>query len=324
MRRREFIALIASASVAYPLAALAQQAGRTYRLGCLLPLPRDTPVNTAFFDELRRRGFVEGQNLTVEYRVYGLHVDLISQYAVELVKARVDVIITCGDQAIRAAQQATKTIPILAITSDMLGSGLVNSLAQPNGNTTGVSMLAPDFDRRRQDILIEAVPGLRRMAALVDPTNATLAKLDALRAAASALNIELSFHTIAKGEEIASGIEMAQTSGGTALNVLSSPLFYTNRQLIVDRVAALRLPAIYEWPETAEEGGFAAFGPRISQLFLQVIPRQLVQLFRGTKVSGIPVEQPIRIELVINLKTADALGLTVPPKLLAKATTVIE
>jgi len=200
----------------------------------------------------------------------------------------------------------------------------VNSLAQPNGNTTGVSMLAPDFDRRRQDILIEAVPGLRRMAALVDPTNTTLAKVDALRAAASALNIELSFHTIAKGEEIVSGIDMAQTSGGTALNVLSSPLFYTNRQLIVDRVAALRLPAIYEWPETAEEGGFAAFGPRISQLFLQVIPRQLVQLFRGTKVSGIPVEQPIRIELVINLKTADALGLTVPPKLLAKATTVIE
>jgi putative ABC transport system substrate-binding protein len=324
MRRREFVALIASASVARPLAALAQQAGRTYRLGCLLPLPRDAPVNIAFFDALRHRGFIEGQNLTVKYHAYGLQVDLISQYAVELVNARVDVIITSGDEAIRAAQQATKTIPILAIASDMLGSGLVNSLAQPNGNTTGVSTLAPDFDRRRQDILIEAVPGLRRIAALVDPTNTTLAKQDTLRAAASALNIELSFHKIAESDEIASGIDVAERSGAAALNVLSSPLFYTKRQLILERVAALHLPAIYEWPESAEEGGFIAFGPRISALFLQAMPRQLVQLFRGTKVSGIPVEQAIRIELVINLKTANALGVTVPPRLLAQATTVIE
>jgi hypothetical protein len=124
-----------------------QQAGRTYRLGCLLPLTRDAPINAAFLEELRRRGFIEGQNFTVEYRAYGLHPDLISQYAAELVKARVDVIVTAGvDEAIRAAQQATKTIPIVAMSDDMIGSGLVGSMARPNGNTTGVSILAATLD----------------------------------------------------------------------------------------------------------------------------------------------------------------------------------
>lgn len=320
MRRRQLIVLIISAIVTRPFAAMARQ--QTYRLGCLLALPRDAPENIAFFEELRRRGFVEGQNLSIEYRAYGLRLDLISQYAAELVNARADVIIVSGDDAIRAAQQATKTIPILAITGDMLGSGLVNSLVRPNGNTTGVSMLAPDFDR--QHILIEAVPGLRRMAALVDVSYTTVGKLDALQVAARVRNIDLSVYRIARGEEIPAAIETVPASGARALNVLSSPLLYASRQLIVERVAALRLPAIYGWPEAAEEGGFAAFGPRLSQLFLQVIPRQLVQLFRGTKVSGIPVEQAIKIELVINLKTAEALGLTVPPKLLAEATKVID
>ena len=243
MRRRLLIVLIISAIVTRLFAAMARQ--QTYRLGCLLALPRDAPENIAFFEELHRRGFVEGQNLTVEYRAYGLHLDMISLYAAELVNAQVDVIIARGDDAIRAAQQATKTIPILAITGDMLGSGLVNSLVRPNGNTTGVSMLAPDFDRRRQHILVEAVPGLRRMAALVDVSNTTVGKLDALQVAARARNIELSIHRIAGGEEIPAAIELVQASGARALNVLSSPLLYATRQLIVERVAALRLPAIY-------------------------------------------------------------------------------
>jgi putative tryptophan/tyrosine transport system substrate-binding protein len=287
MRRREFIAL-AGASVAWPFAAMAQQAGRTYRLGPLLPFPRDAPINVAFFDELRRRGFIEGQNLTVEYRAFGLHPDLISQYAAELVKAPVDVITIVGpDEAIRAAQRATKTIPILALSDDLVGSGLVDSMARPNGNTTGISVLAATLDGKRQEILIEAVPGLRRMAFLVEAnTNVgRVAALDELQKAARANNIELSIHRVAKGEEIAAAIDMAKASGCTALNILSSPLFYTNRQLIMDRVAALRLPTIYEWPETAEEGGSAACGPRLSQLFLEVMPRQLAQLFRGVKVA---------------------------------------
>jgi putative tryptophan/tyrosine transport system substrate-binding protein len=325
VRRREFITLVGGAALAGPLAARAQEAGRNYRLGCLLPLPRDAPINIAFFDELRRRGFIEGQNLTVEYRAYGLHVDLISEYAAELVNARVDVIVTAGDVGtIRAAQQATKTIPILAMTGDLIGLGLVASQARPDGNTTGVNIFANELDGKRQEILIEAVPGLRRMAYLADANFETVAKLDALQEAARARNIDLSIHRIAKGEEITAAIDAAKASGAEGLNFSASPLFFTYRQLIMDRVATLRLPAIYEWPETAEESGFAAYGPRLSQLFVDVMTQQLVKLFHGIKVADIPVEQPTKFELVINLKIAKAMGVTVPESLLARADKVIE
>jgi putative ABC transport system substrate-binding protein len=159
MRRREFIALM-GASATWPFAATAQEQGRTYRLGFLEPNPRrDAAV--PFFDELRHRGFIEGQNLTVEYRTYGQHVDLIPQYAAELVKAKPDVIYAGGGVAVRAVQQATKTIPIVGAADDMVGERLVESLARPNSNTTGVSILATELDGKRQEILIEAVPGIR-------------------------------------------------------------------------------------------------------------------------------------------------------------------
>jgi putative tryptophan/tyrosine transport system substrate-binding protein len=324
MRRREFIALV-GASVAWPFAALAQEPGRTYRLGCLLPLTRDAPINVAFFDELRRGGFIEGQNLTVEYRAYGLRPELISQYAAELVEARVDVITVVGkDDTVRAVQQATKTIPIVAMIGDLLGSGLVNSLAQPDSNITGVSILASEADGKRQDILIEVVPGLRLMAVLIDVSRTKPAKLDALQDAARKHNIEFSLHRVARGEEIAAAIDSAQASGAKALNILASPLFYTHRHLIMERAAAAHLPTIYEWPETAEEGGFAAYGPRFGQLFSEIVPQQIVKLFRGIKVADIPAEQPTKFELVINLKTANAMGVTVPPALLVRADKVIE
>jgi putative tryptophan/tyrosine transport system substrate-binding protein len=321
MRRRKFIALM-GASVTWPFAATAQQA-RTYHLGCLLPATRDTPLNVAFFEELRRRGFIEGQNLTVEYRAYGLHFDLIPQYAAELVTARVDVIAASGEETVRAIQQATKTIPIVAIVGDMLGSGLVTSLARPDGNTTGVSILARELDGKRQDILIEAVPGLRRMAVVIDVNYTKFAKLEALQEAARAHDIEFSIHRVARGEEIAAAIDSAQASGATALSILSSPMFYFNRHLIMERAAALRLPAIYFFPEMAEEGGFAAYGPRLSQLFSEMA-KQIIKLFRGSKVADIPVEQAAKFELVINLKTAKAMGVTVPEALLVRADKVIE
>ena len=324
MWRREFIALM-GASVAWPFAAMAQQPGRTYRLGILGPAPRDIPANVLFFDELRRYGFIEGQNLTVEYRVWGLHPELISQYAAELVKARVDVITVVGeDDTVRAVQQATKTIPIVALVGDMLGSGLVNSLARPDGNTTGVSILASEADGKRQDILIEAVPGLRLMAVLADVNYTSAAKLDALQQAARAHNAEFSIHRVTKGDEIAAAIDSAQASGAKALSILASPLFYVHRDLIMERATAAQLPTIYEWPETAEEGGFAAYGPRATQLYSAIMTQQIVKLFRGTKVADIPVEQPTKFELVINLKTAKAMGVTVPEALLVRADKVIE
>ena len=215
MRRREFIALL-GASVVSPFAAMAMQAGRTYRLGCLSPLSRDAPINVAFFDELRRRGFIEGQNLMVEFRAYGQHVDLIPQYAAELVKARIDLITAAGGVAVRAVQQATKTIPIVGIAEDMVGEGLVESLARPNGNTTGISILATELDGKRQEILIEAAPGIRHMAALADSNRTAVVKLDALQGAARARNIELSIRDRSghrHGEGI--GRYSAQRSGVT-------------------------------------------------------------------------------------------------------------
>jgi len=323
MRRREFLAL-AGASVTWPFAALAQQPGRTYRLGFLGLGPREHPLNVQFLDELRRLGFAEGQNLTVEFRTYK-NLDLISQYAAELVNARSDAIVVVGEDAIRAVQRATKTIPIIAFGIDLLGSGFVNSMSRPDGNTTGVSILAFDTNGKRQDILIEAAPGLRLMAVLVDVNYAeSLAQLAPLQEAARAHGIEFSIHRVARSEEIAAAIDSAQASGATALNILASPLFWASRHLIMERAVAARLPTIYEPPETAEEGGFAAYGPRSGQLYLTIMPRQVVQLFRGTKVADIPVEQPTKFELVINLKTAKAMGVTVPEGLLARADKVIE
>jgi putative ABC transport system substrate-binding protein len=306
-----------------PIAAKAQQVGRTYRLGVLLPHPRDVPINVAFVEQFRRHGFTEGQNLEIEWRAYGLHFDLISQYAAELAEARVDVIATGGEEAIHAAQQATKTIPIVALVDDLLGSGHVKSLARPEGNTTGVSVLGVDLDGKRQDILIEAVPGLRRLAALADVNN-TAAKLDALQEAAHARNVELSIYRIARSEEITAAIDRAQASRAAALNIFACPLLWANRQLIMDRAAALHLPTMHEFPEVAEEGAFAAYGPRLSQLFAEVMPQQIIKLFRGIKVADVPVEQPTKFELVINLKTAKAMGVTVSPALLLRADKLIE
>jgi putative tryptophan/tyrosine transport system substrate-binding protein len=321
MRRREFIALV-GASVAWPFAALAQQPGRTYRLGVLLPHPRDVPVSVAFLEEFRRRGFMEGQNLAVEWRAYWQHFDLISRYAAELVKARVDVIVTAGDEAIRALEEATKTIPVVAVTDDMLGSGFVNSLARPGGNITGINVLGREGNGKRQDILIELVPGLRRIATLTDVT--TDPPLDVLREGARAHNVELSIYPIAKGEEIAAAIDRAQEWGATALNVTASGLLWGHRQLIFDRVAALHLPAIFPVPEEAEEGGLAAYGPSLDHYFLEMMPPQIIKLFRGATVADIPIEQPTKHELWINLKTAKAMGVTVPEALLVRADKVIE
>ena len=326
MRRREFIGLL-GASATLPFAARAQQPGRIYRLGVLLPHPRDVPLNVAFIEEFRRHGFVEGQNLEIEWRAYWQHVDLISQYAAELVGARTDVITTGGEEAIRAAQQATTTIPIVALVDDMLGSGQVKSLARPDGNTTGVSVLAVDLDGKRQDILIEAVPGLRQLAALYGadgPHSKEATKLEALKESARAHNVELSIYRIARGEEIVAAIDSAHASGATALNIFAGPLLWANRQLIMDHAAALHLPTMHVFPEEAEEGAFAAYGPRLGRLFVEVMPQQVVKLFRGVKVADIPVEQPTKFELVINLKTAKAIGVTVLPALLLRADKLIE
>jgi len=289
----------------------------------LMPFPRDHPFSMGIFDGLRHRGFIEGKNLTIVYRDFAPHADLLSEYAAELVKAQVDLIYGGGGTATHAAQQATKTIPILGFAEDMVGEGLVDSMARPNGNTTGISILATQLNGKRLEILIQLVPGLHRMGALSDTNTTTDLKLHELQEVARAHNIELAIYQVAKGEEIPAAIDAAQASGVTALNVLASPMLFANRQLILDRAAVLRLPAIYEWPELAEAGGFAGYGPRFFKL-PEIVARLAVKLFEGTKPADIPVEQPTKFELAINLKTATAIGATVPPSMLALADEVIE
>lgn len=328
MKRREFIALFGGVAAAWPGAIRAQEAGRTYRLGMMFPFPRDSRESVgiidALIDELRRNGFVEGQNLIVEYRAWAPHVDLIPDYVADLAARPLDVFAAGGPIAVRAVQKAIKTMPILAITDDMIGEGVVKSMARPDGNITGVSILATELDGKRQEILIEVVPGARRIAALADVNTTAPAQLETLQMEAKARNIELSIQRVDKAAEIPGALEAVKTSGAAALNVLASPMLHSNLPLILERVDALRLPAIFQWPEIAEEGGFVAYGPRFTQIVRDLYARQLVQLFRGTKVADIPVEQPSKFELAINLKTANALGVTVPPALVARADKVIE
>jgi len=197
-------------------------------------------------------------------------------------------------------------------------------MARPDGNITGVSILATELDGKRQEILIEVVPGVRRIAALADSNTTAPAQLEALQREASARNLDLAIQSVDKAQEITSALEAAKAAGAGALNVLASPMLHSNLQVILQRVAALRLPAIFQWPEIAEEGGFVAYGPRFTQIIRDLYARQLVQLFRGVKITDIPVEQPSKFELAINLKTADALGVTVPPAIVARSDKVIE
>jgi putative ABC transport system substrate-binding protein len=326
LRRREFVALLGSAA-AWPLSARAQEPGRTYRLGFLLPGSREMPAMDALFDELRIHGFIEGKNLALVPGGFDVRNDQLVESAAAAVKATPDAIVSGPDNYARALQAATRTIPIISMTEDMVAAGLVASLARPGGNTTGISLLSPELDGKRQDILIEAVPGIRRMAALADSTVTPPRHLQALQEAARARSVELSVFGVGTREEIMPAIDAAKTSGVEALNILATPLFTVpgSRNLLVpiERTSELHLPAIFQWPETAEEGGLAAYGPRFSQVFRQRA-RLVARVLHGAKPADIPVEQPTNFELVINLKTAKAIGHEIPAGLVLRANKVIE
>jgi len=206
----------------------------------------------------------------------------------------------------------------------MVGEGLVASMAHPGGNTTGVSILATELDGKRQELLIELIPGVRRIAALADSRTAVPKKLQALQDMARARGVELGIRTVGTPEEIAPAIEAAKASGAAGLNVLASPLLFGKQRIILERTAALGLPAMYQWPEMAHAGGLAAYGPSIVEITRQQDARLLAEVLRGTKPADIPVEQPTTFELVVNLKTAKALGLTIAEPFLARADEVIE
>lgn len=225
--------------------------------------------------------------------------------------------------AARAAQEAAHTTPIVVMSPDLVAEALAQSLSRPGGNITGVSILPSDLDGKRQEILMEAVPGQRRMGVLADPTVTQTAELQGLQNAAGARGVELATFTASVSDQIAPAMDAAKASGAAALNVLSAPLFSFNRRIVIDRAAALRLPAIYEWPEMAEEGGLIGYGPRINLIYRQAA-RLLAKVLRGARPKDLPIEQPTNFELVINLTTAKTLGLKIPETLLARADNVIE
>jgi len=323
MKRREFITGLAGASLA-PIAARAQQAGRIYKFACLIPSGRQTPPIVAFFDELRLAGFIERQNLEVLPYGFAFRNEQIPELVAAMVKASPDVIYSGGLFATRAVQAATKAIPIVAIAPDLVADKLVASLARPGGNTTGISLLSHQLDGKRLEILIEAAAPSRRIAILAD-ANTSAPASSGTAGFSGARGVESPVYSVSKPEDLAPAMDKAKSDGAGAINLLSSPLFggYPNRRIVIEHAAAIRLPAIYEWPEMAEEGGFAAYGPRFSGIFRQA-GRTVAKILRGTKPADIPVEQPTNFELVLNLSAAKAIGHEIPASLVLRADKVIE
>jgi putative ABC transport system substrate-binding protein len=276
MNRRAFIAGLGGAA-AWPRVTHAQQ-GRIYRLGELSLSPRNSSFQVALFDAVKSDGLIVGHNLMVDDQGFALRVEQLAEHASAIVKAQVDVIYAGGDPAVRAAQQATKEIPILGAAEDMVGSGFVASLAKPGGNTTGVSFLSSELDGKRQQILMETVPDAHRYAALADVNSSSPQRLQTLEEMTRARGAELSIYRVAKSEDIAGAVDAAKNSGAAALNVLASTLLSNNRQTILPRTAALALPAIYQWPTAAAEGALVGYGPRLDRIYGDFVSRQLVNL----------------------------------------------
>jgi putative ABC transport system substrate-binding protein len=306
-----------------PAAAWTQEAGRTYRLGYIGFLPRGNSSYAALIKGLESAGFVEGRNVTSDPQGFGVPLERLREVAEALAAKAPDAFVCGGEPVARAALQATKTIPILANCDDLVRNGLVASLAHPGGNLTGVSILATELDGKRQQLLTDLVPGIRRLAALVDPSTTGPDRLAALQKAAGAGGIELAIYQVAKPGEIGPAIDEARAKGAQAVNVLASALFHVIHREIIERVAAAKLPAMFQWPEYVEEGALAGYGPRLAAIWEHQIARQLVKVLRGVKPADIPAEQPTDLGLGINLQTAEKLGLEVPESFLTRADQVI-
>jgi ABC transporter substrate binding protein len=261
MQRRHFITLLGGAAAAWPLAARAQDS-RTYRIGVLNTNPRGSPSVTALFDELRRNGLVEGRNLIVDASGIGIPYPRFPEVARELAKAKVEVLVVGGGAPpIRSVQAVAPAISIVGVADDMVADGLARSLAQPRGNITGVSLFAPELDGKRQGLLIELLPGVRRMAALADPRVQSPQELETLQEATRVRGIELSIHPVTSADSIIPAINAAKAAGAGGLNVLAASLFGGNSKMIIAHTSMLRLPAIYMWPDFAERGALIAYGP---------------------------------------------------------------
>ena len=326
MRRRELITLAGSAALAWPLAARAQQKGKLPAIGFLgqLTAAAMSKWTAAFVQRLRELGWVDGRTVAIEYRWAEGRSERFAEVAADLVRLKVDVIVTGGTAAVVAAKQATSVIPIVFATAgDPVGTGLVASLARPGGNVTGLSNQSADIPGKRLGLLHEVIPSLRRLAIIANIGSPIgLLEMGQAQAAARTLGLEVATLEIRRAEEIATAIE-AGKGRADALYVVTEALVNTNRVQINTLALGARLPTLHGEKGYVEAGGLMSYGPNFPDLY-QRAAVYVDKILKGAKPADLPVEQPTKFELVINLKTAKALGLEVPLTLLARADEVIE
>ena len=323
MDRRTFLLATAGGLLAAPLAAEAQRTTRVPRIGILGS--HDVPFWQSFREGLRELGYVEGSTITIEYRWAGEREDRFPELASELVRLGADAIVTWGTPAALAAKTATNTIPIvMAASGNPLGTGLIASLARPGGNITGSSSLNLELEGKGLQLLKEIVPKLSRVAVLWNPGNPVHGDLlDSTRAAAAPLDVELQLVPLQSLADLESAFAKIHTARPHALIVLSDNFFVLERKRIVDFTAKIRLPAVYSVSVFADVGGLMVYGVNYHALFRRAAT-YVDRILKGTKPADLPVEQATTFELVINLKTAKALGLTIPASVLQRADQVIE
>jgi ABC-type uncharacterized transport system substrate-binding protein len=322
MRRRDFIKAIAGSSVAWPLAARAQQRPtKIPRIGII----DNAPIWDHFRQGLSELGNIEGRDVVIEYRSGQGQPDRLAAAASELASLPVDVIVTSGSAATQAAKQATTTIPIVMIAvGDPVRAGLAASLARPDGNVTGNTILGTEMAAKRVQLLKEFIPRVSRVAFLWNPNNLShLAYLDEWRAVAPTMGVEPLFVELGRPDQLEPAFADMMQKRPDALSITADPFHLSHVGWIIDFVATNRLPTMYVVKENAVAGGLISYGPSLTDLYRRAA-EYVHKILQGTKPADLPVEQPVKFELAINLKTAKALGLAVPPMLLATADEVIE
>jgi ABC-type uncharacterized transport system substrate-binding protein len=305
----------------------AQQPTKIPRIGFLIAaFPSNISARLeAFRQGLRELGYVEGKNIVVEYRWAEGKTERLPDLAAELVRRKVEIIVTAGPPATRAAKEATVTLPIvMGFDNDPVGNGFVASLARPGGNITGLSTLAPEISGKQLELLKEIVPRLSRVAVLGTSTQPGYAQvLKETELAAGALRVKLQYLDVLSPKDIETAFRAATKGRAEAVLVLQNPVFFSQRTEIVELAVKSRVPAMYPATEYVEDGGLMTYGVQVNDLFRRAAT-YVDKILKGTKPADLPVEQPMKFELVINLKAAKQIGLTVPPNVLVRADKVIK